>query len=494
MSFPFNRVVANCLLIAGLSLPVAQAAAAPTLNYADARHLLNRTGFGASDREVRALTGLTRAEAVERVLTASPEPLRPPSWTNDAFDSRIDSMKSEEDRAEWRRRQNQHTNELREWWLQRMVHTKAPLVEKMTLFWHNHFTTSQRKVAQAQLIWRQHELLRRNALGNFGAMLNDAAKDPAMLIYLDGANSRKGTPNENFAREVMELFTLGEGNYSETDIKEAARAFTGWSVERPTGEFIFRKGAHDDGEKTIFGQKGRFMGDDVLRILLTQPKTAEYISAKLWREFVSPVPDANEVKRVATAFRDSRYDIKTAMRTLLMSDAFWDEQNRGALIKSPVELVVGTIRTFGVEAQPILAAAATTTLLGQALYAPPNVKGWPGGELWINSASLLGRKAFTERLFRAEDMSPRAQVERAAEMLDENPMQRREARLRMLAARGVDGWRVEPDRFLAQFGESNRERNAQALVLATSPVNLKPDLKGLDWMRAVTLDPAYQVK
>jgi uncharacterized protein (DUF1800 family) len=295
-----------------------------------------------------------------------------------------------------------------------MLDTPSPLTEKMTLFWHNHFATSQQKVRYGQLMYRQNLTLRKHALGNFGQLLKDIARDPAMVVYLDSAQNRRGQPNENFAREVMELFTLGEGQYSEQDIKEVARAFTGWSVDRDNGEFMFRRFAHDGGVKTVFGRTGRFDGNDVLDMLLERPQTAEFITTKLWKEFVSPTPDMEEVHRLARIFRNSRYDTSVLMRGLLTSDAFYAAENRATLVKSPVEFVVGTLKQFNIETtylRPFVFAAAG---LGQNVMSPPNVKGWPGGEAWINSTSLLGRKQFLDRVFRANDM-PMAPV--PAEMM-----------------------------------------------------------------------------
>src|SRR6185503_10785129 len=199
----------------------------------------------------------------------------------------------------------QRSFELQSWWLTELIATRAPLAEKMTLFWHNHFVSGLQKVRSPQLLYRQNVLLRKHALGNFGELLRAVSRDPAMLIYLDNASNRREQPNENFARELMELFTLGEGHYGEQDVKEAARAFTGWSVDPDTGEFLFRRPAHDDGVKTILGRTGSFDGSAVLDILLAQPQTAEFVAGKLWREFVSPVPDPVEVRRIARAFRES---------------------------------------------------------------------------------------------------------------------------------------------------------------------------------------------
>jgi uncharacterized protein (DUF1800 family) len=259
-------------------------------------------------------------------------------------------------------------------------------------------------------MYRQNVTLRAHALGNFGAFLHAIAKDPAMVVYLDSAQNRRGAPNENFAREVMELFTLGEGHYTEADVKEAARAFTGWSLDRETGTFVFRARLHDDGLKTVLGRTGRLDGDAVLDILLTRPETAEFIVAKLWREFVSPDPDPAEVARIARRFRDSGYEIKVALGALLTSDAFYLPANRGVLVKSPVELVVGTVRQLELAPESALPFAVAAAGMGQNLFSPPNVKGWPGGPAWINTTTLLARKQFLDRLTRSEASAPVAMM------------------------------------------------------------------------------------
>jgi len=224
--------------------------------------------------------------------------------------------------------------------------------------------------------------------------------DPAMLIYLDNVNNRRGKPNENLARELLELFTLGHGHYREADIKAAARALTGYSVDRETGAFRFRRAWHDDGVKTFLGQTGRWDGDDIVRILLQQPETATFITAKLWREFVSPRPDAAEVARLAGRFRESGYDLKVLLRGLLGSAAFWDPANRGTLVRSPVDLLVGTARLLDL---PVAIADHFPRLgrqLGQVLFNPPNVAGWPGGERWIDAQTLSLRSTLLERVSR----------------------------------------------------------------------------------------------
>src|SRR5258706_2985608 len=416
------RTLTALAWLTAAALPTAALAAAP-LSYDDARHLLNRTGFGATDAEIRRFVGATREDAARTLLsetrTAAITP--PPAWTRDPGPLRYPRRgenASEVERKQFQREQIRDGLELRGWWVEEMLVTPSPLTERMTLFWHNHFVSSQQKVKLAELMYRQNVTLRANALGRFGDLLHAIARDPAMVIYLDNAQNRKGTPNENFAREVMELFTLGEGHYSEQDIKEAARAFTGWSLDRETGQFVFRRFIHDYGQKTVLGKSGNLDGDDVLDILLPRTETAELITAKLWREFVSPDPDQAEVKRIAARFRDSRYDLKVALQALLTSDAFYAAENRGVLVKSPVDLVVGTLHQFGMKpGEPVPFAVATATM-GQNLFSPPNVKGWPGGEAWINTSTLLARKQFLDRLFRADDAAGRMNAAAAPMMAE----------------------------------------------------------------------------
>src|SRR6185503_20075912 len=242
-------------------------------------------------------------------------------------------------------------------------------------------------------------------LGNFSRLLHVIARDPAMLIWLDGGRNRDGAPNENFAREVMELFTLGEGHYTQADVADAARAFTGFGVDRAHERAVFHPRLHDDGAKRILGADGNFGADGALDVLLAQPQAATFIVTKLWREFVSPTPDAREVERVANAFRASGYDIKVALRALLLSDAFWDPQNRGTLVKSPVELVVGALRMLPHDVAGTRAIVAATARMGEVLFAPPNVRGWPGGDAWINTATLAVRQQFLARATRTSTMA-----------------------------------------------------------------------------------------
>jgi uncharacterized protein (DUF1800 family) len=496
----FFGVVPGAALLLAFSVIAAPALGA-ALGLDDARHLLSRTGFGATPAEIETYSKLTREQAADRLLvgTARAPSTPPPAWTSEPFGGRgYRRGMTAEERQLAALDMNQKVFELQTWWLGEMLRTPSPLTEKMTLFWHNHFVSSQRKVRSPQLMYRQNALFREHALGDFGQLLHAASRDPAMVIYLDSANNRKGKPNENFAREVMELFTLGEGNYGENDIKEAARAFTGWGFDPATGEFVFRPNFHDDGEKTVLGRTGILGGEQVLDILLEQPKTAEYLVGKMWREFISPQPDPAEVKRIAALFRDSRYDIRTSVRALLVSDAFYAPPNRGTLIKSPVELVVGTLRQFQFQTGDMLPFAFATQELGQVLFAPPNVKGWPGGEMWINSTTLLRRKAFLDRLFRVEDLRPAMAPDAAGDgsaMAARLP--RRIKRLDGGAeryARAMAQISFEANRWLAEVGNAGAPQ-LQRMVLATAPVSAAPQgVQGLELIRHFALDPVYQLK
>ena len=469
----------------------ALAARAQALGYDDARHLLNRTGFGATDAEVREFAALTREGAVDRLLTESRREsvTPPPAFVGDPIIPyrRVREMSAEE-RMAFRRNLVQQGLQLRAWWIGEMLATPSPLTERMTLFWHNHFATSQRKVRFSQLMYRQNALLRRESLGNFATLLHAMAKDPAMLVWLDNARSRREAPNENFAREVMELFTLGEGHYGERDVKEAARAFTGWSLQPASGTFVYRRAWHDDGDKTVLQATGAFDGDAVLDLLLARPETAQRIARKLWLEFVSPTPDDAEVARWARDFRAAHYEIKPLMRDVLLSSAFWAKDNRGALVKSPVDVVVGTLNTFSIRPVDLRPAAVATALLGQNLFAPPNVKGWPGGDAWIDSATLLGRRQFVERVFRG---SQESMMKAAAGAPGEQDMAAKPATgPRALLERGMGSYAFNATAWQGPLAESGR---LDALVLPIAPVT-PPQASGIDRLERLVADPAYQLR
>lgn len=299
---------------------------------------------------------------------------------------------------------------LQGWWLYRMLHTPHPLLERCTLFWHDHFATSSSKVTQFELMFQQNRLLRRHALGKFEPFLQEISRDPAMLIWLDSNKNVKGKPNENYAREIMELFSLGVGNYTEQDIREAARAFTGWGAFN--GKFEFNARLHDDGKKTVLGQTGNLNGDDVVRILLKQPAAARFLVGKLFGEFISEAerPSEKLLEPLVEQFRKSGYDVRQCLATMLRSNLFFSEHAYRARIKSPVEYVVGMLAAFDADVSTQVVATAMEGM-GQALFAPPNVKGWDGGKAWLNTATLLARHNFAAKLLGGHDPRLRARLE-----------------------------------------------------------------------------------
>ena len=547
------RTVAVGLLIFAAIGTVSHAAPPGRLSEAEARHLLVRTGFAPDQNEVGVLTGKSASGAVSAIIAGAQAamPLHPaPDFVSQSPPIPYRLLKSKEEQQAQRQQQFREGLELKTWWMREMIETPAPLRERMTLFWHNHFATSQRKVNRSQAMWRQNQLLRAQALGNFRDLLHAVAKDPAMLVYLDGANSRKEAPNENFAREVMELFTLGEasqgGRYTEQEIREAARAFTGWSVERDDFSFKFRPAFHDDGTKTLFGRSGNFDGDAALDILLEQPAAARFIVGKLWKEFVSPVPDTAQVERIAQRFRSSGYDIATAFKDLLLTDAFWAETNRGSLVKSPVDLVVGTVRQFDFSYTDVTPFALKAAQLGQNLLVPPNVKGWPGQNEWVTATTLLERKRFTEQLFRAVELkgeSKLAPLDMAAagRLMDsaQAATPTRDAKITAIApmgsmaqmqgefaggaagaggnrqalrllgrdgvmrvAQGIARITFDPDQWLAQYGgytdrepgDALKARLTQTLLPVPPTQAIASGTVGVAYLRTLTLDPAYQLK
>jgi hypothetical protein len=297
--------------------------------------------------------------------------------------------------------------QLRGWWLYCMLNSGHPLREKMTLFWHNHFATSMAKVSDPVLMFRQNCLLRTHALGKFGPLLQEISRDGAMLVWLDSNSNVKGRPNENYAREVMELFSLGVGNYTEQDVKEAARAFTGWHI----GEqgFRFDAAAHDGGSKTVLRQTGAWDGSDVVRIVLRQPAAARFLVRKLYHYLISEnaVPPDALLEPLCESFRKSDYDIAALVRTMLASRLFYSDHAFRQRVKGPVEYVLGAVqavyRRYGdgeADYRPLSQLVLVTWLneMGQKLFAPPNVKGWPGGRTWLNTSTVLERNNFAGAL------------------------------------------------------------------------------------------------
>jgi uncharacterized protein (DUF1800 family) len=320
-------------------------------------HLLRRAGFGSSPGELDA--------AVARGFDATLDGLLNPTDDHDAADDDLSQISFDLTKL----------NDAQRWWLVRMRYTSRPLVEKMALFWHGHFATAVSKVGgkNLDLMRQQNDLFRSQGLGSFHDLLLAVSKDPAMLIWLDGRLNHKNAPNENYGRELMELFTLGIGNYSEDDVKAAARSFTGWTLDK-SRQFTFNAKDHDDSVKTFLGQTGNFDGTDIVSILAAQQATAKFLATKLARFFVSDPPDDGLVSDMANTYLSSNYDIRSVLRTMFKSDAFSSDAARHALIKSPAEFVAGTLRTLNVATSGV-GQPAIMQMLGQELFNPPNVAG-----------------------------------------------------------------------------------------------------------------------
>ncbi len=380
------------------------------LSFSDARHLVTRTALGQEWGGVKALEGKTRTEAINILLSPSAIKTRPsPRLTPWANVNRM-RMRNGAGKKQARKMMLREGQQLKRWWMLHLLQTDTPVNEHMTLFWHNHFTSSLEKVEQPNLILNQNKLLRDNAMGNFRTLLHKIARDPAMLIYLDGSKNVKGSPNENFARELLELFTLGRGHYNENDIKAAAIAFTGWGVNRNNGTYVYDASKHDARPIVFMGQRGSFSGDQLIDIILEKPRTAEYIAEKFWKEFVSDTPpDYRYIRKWGAAFRKSNYDIRTLYSEVLHSEAFWSPRYKGTLIKSPIDLLVGTLRALPFPKLPDTELVHIAQLLGQDLFDPPTVKGWAGGNDWIDTQTLLVRTSLLNKLTRHSRASAKVQ-------------------------------------------------------------------------------------
>src|ERR1700682_5741395 len=299
--------------------------------------------------------------------------------------------------------------DLRRWWLERMMTGPAPLLEKMTLFWHGHFATSVQKVKDAYWMWLQNDTLRRNAFGNFATLVKKMSRDPAMMIYLDLQQSRKEHPNENWARELMELFTVGIGNYSEADIRESARAFTGYRIDMTTQQFRLAPPPTDARPKTFMGKTGNGSGDDIIDILMKQPACAQFLARKLWRFFAEDQPSAQIVDAVAARIREHNFETRPVLSEILSSREFYSDAAMRNQIKSPVQYLIQTTKLLSTELPAAPVAQNAMRQMGQILFAPPNVKGWDGGKAWGSTSTLLFRYNFANYLINGDAMRPPAE-------------------------------------------------------------------------------------
>jgi hypothetical protein len=399
-------------------------------DFHSAAHLLERAGFGGTPAEIERLAAMTPEQAVASLVhyaeldnshllpfeesglwdpTLTHFPVSRPAATSlaertgQAMGVRVKPggarpLQPVTNRFfYWLRATVLETRRLAFWWLERMVRTSRPLEEKMTLFWHGHFATNEEKLRDYRKIKLQLETLRSGATGNFGDLLVAVAQDPAMLVYLDAAQNVKGAPNENFGREVMELFTMGVGNYTEDDIRAAARAFTGWGNDDLT--FIIDADKHDAGIKNFLGSSGAFTGQDILRIILEQKQTAIHIATKLYRFFVREDVSPAFAQELGALLRDHGYEIAPFLTTIFLSQDFYSAPSVGTHIKSPTELIVSTYRKLGLAALPgVPDPYSVGKTLGQVLLYPPTVAGWSQGRSWITPGLLFERANFAREV------------------------------------------------------------------------------------------------
>jgi len=398
--------------------------AASDWNYERAAHLIERAGFGATPEEIARVAAMTPERAVNSLVdyeTIDASALKPFDESGiwdpgmDPFPpSRAEAVRRAREHGEGlgekvlapgtqRRLQpvvdkffysltanNIETQRLGLWWANRMIASPRPLEEKLTLFWHGHFATGQNKVRDYRMMLQQNRMLRANASGTLRDLLVGILKDPGMLVYLDNGENVKSHPNENFGRELLELFSMGVGNYSERDVREAARAFTGWTNDVLTYKFDTEQ--HDFGEKTFLGRTGPLNGEDIIDTILAQPVTGEYMAGKLYRYFVRDEISSDVKADLGRSFRASGYQIKPLMRRMLLSKDFYSTPSVATQIKSPVHLVVSTYKKMGLREIPTIPDFGRMTGgLGQTLFEPPNVAGWAGGRTWITPATLLQR-------------------------------------------------------------------------------------------------------
>ncbi len=376
---------------------------------AKAAHLLNRAGFGGPPGQVDALHKLGLASAVRSLVEgpAQMEPAIPPAWAKPqdlaARREMVQDMAAltanQNERQQiqrdfgkkMRREEIGQVRDLGIWWLERMRTTRDPLLEKLTLFWHGHFATSVQKVRNAYWMWLQNDTFRRNARGHFGALVKAVSRDPAMIIWLDLRESRPSHPNENFARELMELFTLGEGHYTEKDVTESARAFTGYRLNPREQTFRWAAFEHDKGEKEVLGGRGNFDGDAVIDLILAKPECARFITKKIWEFFVAENPEPKLLDTLTETFRLCDYEMRPLLMRIFASEEFYAANAVGTQIKSPIHWLVSTARTFETDYPSPFVLYFAMRQLGQIVFNPPSVKGWDGGKAWISTSTLLAR-------------------------------------------------------------------------------------------------------
>ncbi len=379
------------------------------------QHLLWRSGFGVSQGQQKFLAKTKTSDLVDAIFKNSsgvPDKLEVADSEmkgmqkemQDASNGGIITGTTQMQRQKFREKSTQSIRLLNKEWIEIMVNSEAQLREKTALFWHGHFACRNLNIFYHQILLNE---IRNNALGSFRALLKSVSKTAAMIFFLNNQQNKKGSPNENFAREVMELFTMGRGNYTEQDIKEAARAFTGWSAQN-NGDFLFKQFLHDDGQKTFLKKKGNFSGDDIIEILLDQQQTAMYICKKMYKFYVNDKINEAHLKWLTKRFFESDYDITQLLKDIFYSDWFYDKENIGTQIKSPILLLCGMRRQLDMKFQKSISEKTIQQLLGQVLFFPPNVAGWPGDKTWIDSSSLMFRMQLPQLIIKNETIELRS--------------------------------------------------------------------------------------
>ncbi|MBC7835209.1 MAG: DUF1800 domain-containing protein [Phycisphaerales bacterium] len=486
--------------------------------FAEARHLLWRAGFGGTPQQIQTLVSWGPEKSVDHIVDYQDVPYD--SATLADFDKDIIRLPTDDERrmiAQARRANDEETlarlrarrqtaeqndrqqiRKVQHAWIKRMIETPRPLEEKMTLFWHGHFATSYRTIENSYHMHMQNHLFRAQAAGNFGELLFAIIRDPAMLAYLDQNDSRKGMPNENLAREIMELFALGVGNYNENDIKEGARALTGYTFV--DDGFAFQEGNHDNGGKSIFGKKGNYDGDGFVRAILEHRACAPFITRKLYNYFVAETPCGREhidkaaksvVRDLSGTLLSNRYAIRPVLRKLFLSEHFYDGAVMGEQIKSPVDLVIGAVRSLNTPVRDLGVLADAMNLMGQNLFFPPSVAGWAGGRSWINTSTMFVRQNILCFLLTGK-MPVGYDALANSEKFDPSPL------LSELAAADA-GAATDPARvvdYVMRFalgGAGENEQNRQTLLaFAGEHGRLTPDvITGL--LLLVTAMPEYQL-
>jgi uncharacterized protein (DUF1800 family) len=446
-----------------LDLEAALQPRAGKLGERGAAHLLRRAGFGGTPDDIRRYAAMNAGEAVAVLLQfPSLGSIQAPQQLIDAAQPAPRSV----------------IPAVQLWWLNRMLTTPASLQEKMTLYFHGHFTSR----ATARFPWityNQNALFRRYALGNLRELTRDVSKDAAMLLYLNGAQNVAAHPNENYARELMELFTLGVDNYTEEDVRESARAWTGWRVYRFNDSVAFDPALHDSGSKRFLGRTGNFNGDDIIDIIFDQPQCARFFAAGLLNWFVYNDPEPQLVGAVAALLRKHDFELEPVVATILRSNLFYGERAYRALIKSPVEFVVGSYKALGLSALDESAVAALAQM-GQRLFYPPSVAGWPGGQNWLTSGTMIARQNFLTRLLGSQTLA-------SSSWLQSMPVAPRSAA--QLIARGI----LQNDAAPASLAELDGylSGTGSAALASLSVENYDQRVSGAVYLAMAT--PAYQL-